>query len=256
MTELIFRNWNNRKIRQRADGYLSATDMCASCGKQFSEWKRLKATIDDLQALESVMGISQDGLINIIQGGIPQEQGTWVHRRVAINLAQWLSPIFGAIVNGWVEEILLKGKIDLTQQSTQPAIIVTTEDIRVQASTIKYFTDCGDLQLAQLLKNKLGNALLAEQQMLPGTTVPQLEGAVDVAIRLGFQVLRNFECTLGKYVKSRCAHLIQGTGQRYSNASAKQIPATMYPANNPEVEGAVLDYCVSKAFRSHRVELN
>ena len=67
MSELIFRNWNNREIRQRADGYLSATDMCASCGKQFSEWKRLRATIEDLQALESVMGIPQDELINIIQ---------------------------------------------------------------------------------------------------------------------------------------------------------------------------------------------
>ena len=255
MSYLIFRNCNDREIRQRADGYLSATDMCASCGKQFSEWKRLRSTVEDLQALESVMGINQNELINIIQSGIPQSQGTWVHRRVAINLAQWLSPIFGAIVNGWVEEILLKGKIDLTKQQPQPVITVTTEDIKVQATTIKYFTESGDLQLAQLLKNKLGNALLAEQQMLPGTVSPQLEGAVEVAIRLGFSVPKNFECTLGKYVKQHCSHLVQGLGTRYFNTSSKQIPATMYPANNPEVEGAVMDYCVSKAFRSNRIEL-
>ena len=216
----------------------------------------LKATIDDLQALESVMGISQNELIHIIQGGIPLEQGTWVHRRVAIYLAQWLSPEFGAIVNGWIEEILLKGKIDITEQKTPELPKVTDETLKVHLSCIEFFTNSCDIQLAQLLKNRIGNLVLAEQhQLLTGTVVEQLEGVVEVALRLGFQVPKNFECTLGKYVKQQCSHLARGVNQRYSNASAKQIPATMYPVNNPEVEGAVLDYCVMKSFRSDRIKL-
>ena len=249
MTELI---WKGSAFEQRnTDDFVCLTQMAKIFSKNVKDWTRTESTKAYIDAVSSEVNICPSQLLVSLKGNSGNfEQGTWAHPLIAIAFAQWLSPEFHVWCNLHIKHLI--------EQSAkpQPAIIVTTEDIRVQASTIKYFTDCGDLQLAQLLKNKLGNALLAEQQMLPGTTAPQLEGAVDVAIRLGFQIPRNFECTLGKYVKSRCAHLIQGTGQRYSNASAKQIPATMYPANNPEVEGAVLDYCVSKAFRSHRVELS
>lgn len=38
MSNLI-REWNGRTIRQRADGYLSATDMCQACGKLFGHFE-------------------------------------------------------------------------------------------------------------------------------------------------------------------------------------------------------------------------
>lgn len=251
MTKLI---WKGSTFEQRdEDDFVSLTQMATIFSKKVNHWLDTNNSKAYIEAVSSETGIPASQLLVSLKGNSGNfEQGTWAHPLIAIAFAQWLSPEFHVWCNLHIKHLIEQS----AKPQPQPAITVTTEDIRVQASTIKYFTDCGDLQLAQLLKNKLGNALLAEQQMLPGTTVPQLEGAVDVAIRMGFQVPRNFECTLGKYVKSRCAHLIQGAGQRYSNASAKQIPATMYPANNPEVEGAVLDYCVSKAFRSYRVELN
>lgn len=104
MSDLIFREWNSRQIRQREDGYLSATDMCQACGKQFSEWKRLKATIEYLNALGSFTGIHKEKLIYSIQGGIPQKQGTWVHYKVAVYLAQWLSVEFSIQVSLWAAE--------------------------------------------------------------------------------------------------------------------------------------------------------
>lgn len=251
MTELI---WKGSTFEQRnTDDFVCLTQMAKIFTKNVKDWTRTESTKAYIEAVSSEVNICPSQLLVSLKGNSGNfEQGTWAHPLIAIAFAQWLSPEFHVWCNLHIKHLVEQS----AKPQSQPVITVTTEDIRVQVSTIKYFTDSGDLQLAQLLKNKLGNALLAEQQMLPGTTALQLEGAVDVAIRLGFQVPRNFECTLGKYVKSRCAHLIQGTGQRYSNASAKQIPAIMYPANNPEVEGAVLDYCVSKAFRSHRVELS
>jgi hypothetical protein len=258
MSELIFRKWNNREIRQRADGYLSATDMCASCGKMFGHWNSLKATSEYLQALEQSIGIPIDQLVQVNESiGLNNDRGTWVHRRVAIRLAQWLSSEFAVVVDEWVEEILLKGKVDINEKKQIEPQKVTDETVKIHGDTIRYFTDSGDIQLAALLKNRLGNLLLAEQQQqLTGDIAEQLEGVVEVALRLGFQVPKNYECTLGKYVKQHCAHLARGMNQRYSYASSKQVPATMYPANNPEVEGAVLDYCVTKAFRSDRIKLN
>jgi hypothetical protein len=55
-----------------------------------------------LKELSSVAGIPATDLIQIIKGGIPHLQGTWVHPQVAINLAQWLSPKFAVQVSKWV----------------------------------------------------------------------------------------------------------------------------------------------------------
>ena len=139
-------------------------------------------------------------------------------------------------------------------QKTLPEVTEKTVEIFVHG--IEYLTDSGDLQLAQLLKNQFGNTLLAsQQQSLPGNGVEQLEGAVDVAIRLGFRVAKNHEAALGKYVKKQCVHLLQGKNNRYSNASAKQVPANMYPAFCPDVEKAVTEYCVSKGIRNNQIAL-
>jgi hypothetical protein len=35
---------------------------------------------------------------------------TWVHREVAMNIAQWISPEFSVRVNRWVAELLIVGK--------------------------------------------------------------------------------------------------------------------------------------------------
>jgi len=245
--------WKGNIFEQRDnDDFVCLTQMAKIFDKKVNDWTRYDSSTAYIEAVSCETGINASQLLVSLKGNSANfGQGTWAHPLVAIAFAQWLSPEFHVWCNLHIKHLIEQS----VKQQPQPVITVTTEDIKVQATTIKYFTESGDLQLAQLLKNKLGNALLAEQQMLPGTVSPQLEGAVEVAIRLGFSVPKNFESTLGKYVKQHCSHLVQGTGTRYSYTSSKQIPATMYPSNNPEVEGAVLDYCVSKAFRSSRIEL-
>lgn len=103
MTNLIVRDWNGKSIRQRADGFLSATDMCTASGKLFGHWHTLKTTKEYLEALElKRYGDSSAGPIEVNQGGIPEKQGTWVDRRVALRLAQWISPTFAMQVDEWV----------------------------------------------------------------------------------------------------------------------------------------------------------
>ncbi len=90
-------------INQRAfDGYINATELCKASNKKFADYYRLKATTDFLNELSSVMGIPTTELIETIQGGNPQLQGTWVHPQVAINLGQWASPKFAVFVSQWV----------------------------------------------------------------------------------------------------------------------------------------------------------
>ena len=101
-------------IPQRpGDGYINATLLCSQVGKYFANYRQSKQTQAFLEALATVIGIPITGLIEIRRGGNEKlNQGTWVHPRVAINLAQWLSPAFAVQVTQWV--------IDWTQGKGQP----------------------------------------------------------------------------------------------------------------------------------------
>lgn len=86
------------------DGYANATAMCKTAGKLFADYYRLKTTQAFLQELSSDMGIPITELIQTFTGGRPENQGTWVHPDVAINLGQWLSPKFAVQISRWVRE--------------------------------------------------------------------------------------------------------------------------------------------------------
>ena len=93
----------NELINQRAkDGYINATAMCKAAGKRWNNYLNTTPTKDFVDVLSSETGIPVSELIQSIRGGNPDFQGTWVHPRVAINLAQWLSPQFAVQVTEWV----------------------------------------------------------------------------------------------------------------------------------------------------------
>ena len=92
-------------IPQRlADGYISATALCKSVGKNYSSYRALKTTDAFILELTQQTGLPEQQLIHIISGGNAKSQGTWVHPFVAVNLAQWLSPKFAVKVSQWVYE--------------------------------------------------------------------------------------------------------------------------------------------------------
>jgi hypothetical protein len=126
-TQLISRDFHGATIRQRStDGYLDATAMCKATGKRLNNYLRNKTTKEFLTELSNFLNIpieipvalisvteQNQLLIQIVKGGTPENQGTWVHPYVSINLAQWCSPKFAVMVTGWVFELLTKGSVTL-----------------------------------------------------------------------------------------------------------------------------------------------
>jgi len=104
---LIPHKVENSLINQRAvDGYVNATAMCTVVGKKFNDYSRLKTTQDFISELHGVTGIPATELIQSVAGGKSENQGTWVHPDVAINLGQWCSPKFAVAVSQWIREWL------------------------------------------------------------------------------------------------------------------------------------------------------
>ena len=66
--------------------------MCQAAGKLWNDYWRNLSSQEFIHELAAVTGIPVTGLIQSRQGGTPSDQGTWVHRRVALDLARWCSP--------------------------------------------------------------------------------------------------------------------------------------------------------------------
>jgi hypothetical protein len=101
------------------DGYINATQLCYAGNKLYYDWKRRRISEEFLEELSDDTSIpiyeqDQDQymqittLIKCIDNG-PTNKSTWVHPRVAINIAQWISVKFDVKITSWIQtEIIPK----------------------------------------------------------------------------------------------------------------------------------------------------
>lgn len=129
----ISREVNGITVEQRlADGFLNATAMCATHGKDLTQWFRTKETLElfcalladnsdifnpvDLQDLDisrlsgSKYSEMFPSLITSKRGSPQAGGGTWLHPDLAIQLAQWCSPAFAIQVSRWIREWMTTGQ--------------------------------------------------------------------------------------------------------------------------------------------------
>ena len=98
-------------ITQRAsDGYVNATELCKACNKRFRDYSRNANTQEFISALSRQTGIPVTELIQTLRSGTSDQQASWVHPHVAINLGQWASPDFAVAVSIWVTEWITGAK--------------------------------------------------------------------------------------------------------------------------------------------------
>ena len=99
------RKWNGHPIQRRqADGYVNATSMCRAGGRRWNHYVTNDRTTDYLQALSGSAGIPADLLVASIGTGPNHLRGTWIHPRLAVDLARWISPQFAVWMDGWFLE--------------------------------------------------------------------------------------------------------------------------------------------------------
>lgn len=120
------------------DGYnmINATEMAKAFNKQINAFFRLKQTAEYVDILHKSLEISRGDdsrlakirsyntenlakyypeLIKVVRGGnLPQ--GTWLHERLALKFAAWLSPAFEEWVYRTIHTLLTTGRVELMGQ--------------------------------------------------------------------------------------------------------------------------------------------
>jgi hypothetical protein len=100
--DLIPHNVNGSLIAQRSsDGFINATELCHAAGKRWYNYVRNESTGHFLRALEAKTQIRVSELIQEVRTPLGTTS-TWVHPKVAVHLAQWLSAEFAVKVTEWV----------------------------------------------------------------------------------------------------------------------------------------------------------
>ena len=250
MTDLIIRAWNDKSIRQREDGFMSATDMCTAGGKLFADFYRLKATSEYLEILiQKRYGNSHNGPIEVNQGGIPENQGTWVDRRVALRLAQWISPEFALQVDEWVEELMTRGTVSIAA-IPEPTPITLAPAIERLASLTNSLAfvgiDTNNPRFKQALQDLYLNTLGVAQTALPGTA-DKWCGVVERAKFLGysFGTVTKHGSALGKWVKPRIVAEDNTTEERLCNGTSQSVQ--IYRITD-KLDAAIVEFFTAKGF--------
>lgn len=118
---------------KEGDKFVSATQMAKAFDRRLQDFFRTNPTINYLQALHrhiegtdavqpkvrsrpSIEELANafPHLIKVIRGGEPDLQGTWIHERLALKLAAWLSPEFELWVYDTILNIMKTESIILT----------------------------------------------------------------------------------------------------------------------------------------------
>ena len=164
---LITHQVQNSIVEQRAsDGYINATAMCKAAGKQFNEYTSKTTTAAFLQELAAETGISVSELVQVVKGGQPHLQGSWVHPQVAIHLAQWVSAKFAVQVSKWV--------FDWMSGKGQPAKLpYHLERYMINLHKIP----AGDFSILQEMTNFLVGPMEANGYRLPQKLMPDISQA-------------------------------------------------------------------------------
>jgi hypothetical protein len=109
-------------ICRSGDGYVNATQLCKAGKKEYSNYIKNTKSIEFLTELESALLIRRAELIKYENNG-SADRATWVHPRVAINIAQWISPKFDVRVSAWVHELLVCGNVKYGLERADSTII-------------------------------------------------------------------------------------------------------------------------------------
>lgn len=86
---------------------INATEMAKPFGLKPAHFLRMKQTKAFINVLKKQVANSQLEIVTVTRGGFGH--GTWMHEKLALKFAAWLSPDFELWVFDRIQELLLKG---------------------------------------------------------------------------------------------------------------------------------------------------
>ena len=178
MNNLVIKEYLGTKIEfTMVDGcvYANATSMCKAFEKQPSDWLKIKSTQEYVEELERSENLP-NGLVEVVQGGISQNQGTWIHEKLILDLARWLNVKFRVWCDEQIATLLREGKVETKPLSFQEIAIATLQEQLKQNQRI------------DILEGKVDNQIRVDNG-----EQEKIRKNVNIRVLQRVEILENFE---------------------------------------------------------------
>ncbi|GAB5339690.1 KilA-N domain-containing protein [Pseudomonas fluorescens] len=114
MNNVIPFEYLGKPVRFSADGWLHATKLADRFGKRIDHWLDNADTLEYIQALDEhltgteskILDTRNSGYVKTSKARADRGGGTWLHPKLAIHFARWLSAKFSVWCDTRIEEIL------------------------------------------------------------------------------------------------------------------------------------------------------
>lgn len=108
MSNIVPFSYQGQPVRFSADGWINATDIAAREGRRLDKWLATQETHQYIDALMRHLNTPKRGDLIRTQRG--RGGGTWLHPKLAVAFARWISPDFAV----WCDlhiDALLRGEL-------------------------------------------------------------------------------------------------------------------------------------------------
>lgn len=200
-----------------SDGYINATQLCRAGGKGFKSWYRLNEAKDVLNAISAAVQICTADLVIYVNNG-SEDRATWVHPRVAVVVAEWISPEFHANVAGWIHELAVMGKVELGKEHSNEEIM------REQIRKLKHTIVEKDKQLVEK-DNTIEDlrAMIRNLQNDTATMLSRTNHLVDVAERSNAELQATRIEVEGAHASAEGARIAANAARAAAEATQQQL---------------------------------
>lgn len=113
MNNVIPFHYQGQPVRFNSDGWINATDIAKRMSKRLDKWLDTQETQEYIAALGRHLNTPKKG--DLIQATRGRGGGTWLHPKLAVAFARWVSADFAV----WADlhiDALLRGELNERQQ--------------------------------------------------------------------------------------------------------------------------------------------
>lgn len=113
--QIITIEYNNTPVFFQTDAFINATAIAGKFNKFPKDYLKTSRTKEYINAVRRIFLTEENQIVKVVQGGSPEEQGTWLHPKLAIDFARWLSADFAVWCDMQIEKILHQPQYGLKQ---------------------------------------------------------------------------------------------------------------------------------------------
>ncbi|WPP46627.1 KilA-N domain-containing protein [Pseudomonas sp. AN-1] len=102
-------DYNGQQVRFNCDGWLHATEIAEQFGKRVNDWASLSSTASYIEALARNLNTGKSGIYSasdFIKTKRGKHGGTWLHPKLAVAFARWLSDDFAVWCDLQIDDLL------------------------------------------------------------------------------------------------------------------------------------------------------